>query len=972
MISTFILSLLNAIPRHHWFSLLVLFLFIPLSVFAQSGRIAGTVVDKETGEPLFSASVLVVETSTGATTDFDGKYLIKNLAPGSYTLRVSYISYATQTITGVTVLANEVTTIDVLLETESATLEEVIVSAEAVRNNEASLLRQRQKAIAFSDAISAETISSSGAGDAAAAMTKVVGASVVGGKYVYIRGLGDRYSSTHLNGVELPTSDPDRKSFQLDLFPSALLDNIVTVKTFTPDKPGTFSGGLVDVSTKDIPSNAFVSVSSSASYNTATTGSDLLLGSSSDSDWLGMDTGSRALPDAVKGLTLDQYPKEINARRDPEAARQIDQIARSFSPEMLPSVITAGINQSYSIAHGNRFDFGENSAFGYTASLSYSNTYKNYANGAGGRYELIGTDYQSTQSLDTKKEFQSDLRGSHSVDWGGLLSLTASLKGANKITFTAIRTQSGENQGRYLTGYWQDAPSAVYRTQVNAYTDRGLISYQLKGRHEFTKLNGAMIEWNASTNSNSQSQPDLRFFESQYTVRDRNGVADTVYQNPSSLYPRPIRFFRDLEEENQAFSADVTLPFDLFGNNQKFKAGVNYQTTDRIFRELRFDIYDGALSQRYTLFDGNDEAYFSNLGVVNGDYDKPVVGTYMIRASSDRSNYDADQRVNAYYAMFDLRPFDWMNLIGGVRMEDASMFVISQDPDSPSGKLDNQDLLPSVNMILNVTDEINLRFAYTNTIARPTFRELAPYTSFDFAGDNLFRGSSLVQRTLIKNLDGRIELYPASGEVLAFSVFYKWLENPIERVIDPTFGGGSSTLNETVQNVPTGRTYGFEVELRKNLGFISQALNGFNLSTNFTLVNSEVDISELEMLIIRTIQADAADTRPLFGQSPYIVNVDLSYNNPAHAFYTALSFNYFDDRLSKVTIGAAPDIYEKGYSMLNLVIGKDFGKNVSVKLTGKNLLDPFISEQATFKGVDYINYRYKEGKTFGLNVKYQF
>jgi TonB-dependent receptor len=322
--------------------------------------------------------------------------------------------------------------------------------------------------------------------------------------------------------------------------------------------------------------------------------------------------------------------------------------------------------------------------------------------------------------------------------------------------------------------------------------------------------------------------------------------------------------------------------------------------------------------------------------------------------------------------MFDLRPLDRVNLIGGVRVEDASMFVISQDPDSPTGELKNQDFLPSVNLILNLTDEINLRFAYTNTIARPTFRELAPYTSFDFAGDNLFRGSSLVQRTLIKNLDGRFELYPASGEVLAFSVFYKWLENPIERVIDPTFGGGSSTLNETVQNVPTGRTYGFEVELRKNLGFISPSLNGFNLSTNFTLVNSEVDISDLEMLIIQSVQADAEDTRPLLGQSPYIVNVDLSYNNPDWAFYTALSYNYFDDRLAKVTIGAAPDIYEKGYGSLNLVMGKDFGKNVSVKLTGRNLLDPFISEQATFKGIDYINYRYREGRTFGLSVKYQF
>ena len=954
------------------YSLLLTFVSIfvvSITSYAQSGRISGTIVDGETGDPLFSASVLVVETSSGAVADFDGNYLIKDLQPGSYTLRVSYISYATQTITDVVVIADEVTKIDIAMQTEGVNLEEVVVSAGAILNNEAGLLRQRQKAIAFSDAISAETISKSGAGDAAAAMTKVVGASVVGGKYVYVRGLGDRYSNTLLNGIELPTSDPDRKAFQLDLFPSSLLENIVTVKTFTPDKPGTFSGGLVDVSTKDIPDYRYLTISSSATFNSSTTGKDILLGTRTDNDWLGIADDSRNRPATVRALSIEDFPNSINARRDINAAQQLDMISKSFNSEMIPSLGQAAINQSYSIAHGNRFDLKDNS-IGYNASFNYSNSYKNYTDGVGGRYELIGVDYASTNELDTKKEFQSDSRGSHSVDWGALASVSAVINKTNKVTFTAIRTQSGVNQGRFLTGYWQDSPSATYRTQVNSYVDRALLSFQGRGRHEFTRLNGVQLNWNVSTNTNSQNQPDLRFFESQVSERVINGQTLTFYQNPASLFPRPSRFFRDLAENNQTLQTDLTIPFKLNELDQEIKAGYSFQATDRDFREYRYDVYEGSSTERYTEFNGDDVAYFSNLGVVNNDFENPVIGTYFLLASSERSNYDAAQDISAWYVMVNLRLTPWLNIIGGVREESIEMEVISQDPGSPEGRLNNKDLLPSINTVFSLGEKSNLRLAYTNTIARPTFRELAPYVSFDFAGDNLFRGSSIIERTLIKNLDARYELYPNSGEVISMSFFYKWLEQPIERIIDPTFGGGSSTLNETIQNVPSGNVYGVEFELRKNLGFISDNLKDFSFSSNLTFVKSEVDISDKEMIIIRTIKDDAKSTRPLLGQSPFIINLDLAYSNSENGFSSTLSYNYFDDRLSKVTIGAAPDIYEEGFGTFNIALNKEIGKYLTFKLSGKNLLNSYFKEKVTFKGQEYIYYGYKEGRSYGISVSY--
>ncbi|MDX1740195.1 MAG: carboxypeptidase-like regulatory domain-containing protein, partial [Rhodothermales bacterium] len=267
---------------------------------SETGTIVGVLVDAENGETLIGANVLIEGTTIGSTTDLDGRYTVASVPTGLHDLVFSYIGYTSQIIRNVEVLAGETTRIDLALSPEAIGMGEVVVEARALRNNESVLLRDRQKALAVSDAISAETISRSGSGDAASAMTKVTGASVVGGRYVYIRGLGDRYSSTHLNGSELPSADPDKKAFQLDMFPASLLDNIVTTKTFTPDKPGNFSGGLVNVGTKTFPEDLNVQLSVSTTYNTQTSGDDYLTYSGSDTDWLGFDSGLREIPDVLK------------------------------------------------------------------------------------------------------------------------------------------------------------------------------------------------------------------------------------------------------------------------------------------------------------------------------------------------------------------------------------------------------------------------------------------------------------------------------------------------------------------------------------------------------------------------------------------------------------------------------------------------------------------------------------------------
>ena len=380
--------------KHTLFVALLLANIISRSAHAQSttGSISGTVVDSESGETLIGVNVVLEGTLKGTATDIDGKYALKSVEPGIYTLIVSYISFTTQRITGVEIKAGETVQMDIILNPETEFLDEIVVTAEVVLDNEAGLLKQRQKSISFSDAISAESIARSGAGDAAGAMKKVVGASVVGGKYVYVRGLGDRYSSSHLNGVELPSADPDKKSFQFDIFPSSLLENIITIKTFTPDKPGNFSGGLVDVYTKDFPEQRTFSVSFSGGYNALASGKNGFLSTAGSTDYLAKDDGTRAVPQPILDYLLDpefELPSSSSARFITEDAYLLDDFSSHFNNEMAPKITTLPYNFGGSIAYGDQFELLGN-PLGYTMSLTYNQSSSNYSNGQLGRWQLIG------------------------------------------------------------------------------------------------------------------------------------------------------------------------------------------------------------------------------------------------------------------------------------------------------------------------------------------------------------------------------------------------------------------------------------------------------------------------------------------------------------------------------------------------------------------------------------------------------
>ena len=942
-------------------------------VNAQKGKINGTVIDNSSGEPLISATVSITGTTRGVVTDLDGKYNLENIDAGLYSITVSYITYTLKTITDVRVTSGETTVLNIALDPEVNELSEVVVSAESILNNDAALLRYRQKSIAFTDALSAESISRSGGSDAASAMKKVTGATVVGGKYVYVRGLGDRYSTTQLNGLELPTSDPDKKAFQLDLFPSHLLENIITLKTFTADKPGNFSGGLVDISTKGIPDDLYVTLSFKQGFNTQSSFTDILMGEKSDTDWFGMDSGYRHEPGSVASRNTSDFPSETKARFDSEVAQDLDLIAKSFNSPFLPDYVSVGLNQSYSFGLGNRHYLNDKIQLGYSANYSYSMNNSSYTNGRNSRFELLGK-YEESEVLSPSLDL-NDIKGSQAVDWGFLGSFGLIIGSFNKINFNYLKTQSGENTGRYLTGYWEqfNSDDIEYRSRVNQYIERDLQSFQLSGDHSFSILKDMRLDWNSAIQTNGQEQPDLRFIASEARmIRDNNGViVDTLLGNPNSQFPRPARFFRDLNENKYSGTVDLTIPLNFGSRTLKFKTGGLYEYTERDFRERRYEYQQGR-GFNLTQF-GSESEYLNSVGVIGYDNrDRAQIGNYIVSATTDRSSYDASQTIQAGYAMFDLDVTRSLKLASGLRYEMTDLRSTSRDSTLNDtdrfGKIKQNDLLPSVILIYTASEKVIFRSAFSRTLARPTFREMSPYVSFDFIGDNLFRGNANLERTLISNYDLRWEWYPGSAEMISASVFYKDMENPLERVLRFDISQNA----ESIQNVEKGKVYGFEFEIRKNLGNLLDALKTVDITANYAWVQSEVNIPEAELIQSRQTQENPETTRQLAGQSPYVINFDIAYYNPKYAFSTNLSFNTFGDRLSRVTQGSAPDVYERSYNTLNASFQKNIGNNISLSLSASNILDPNVTYSQQFKEQEYIYQQYKTGSTYSLGIKYSF
>jgi hypothetical protein len=933
-------------------SSLVVFIltFSSLTMFAQNGTVRGTVLDAEYGDPLIGAYVEKAGSGSGTITDMDGTFELK-LSPGSHVITFQYEGYELVKKT-VEVEIDKITLVEVSLGESQEVLDEAVVKAKRVTNTANALIVMKQKSAVVFDGIAAEQMSKQAESNAAGALTRVTGVSVEGGKYVYVRGLGDRYSKTVLNGSEVPSLDPERNSVQMDLFPSNIIDNLQVFKSFSPELPGDFSGGLINIETKEFPSDFFVNFSASTGFNTQSTlNKNFLSYQGSKTDWLGFDNGFRDMPEAAKDHTIP-YLHQDNAT--------LQQQGQSFNNIMTTQTKQSGINQNYSFSIGDQKSIKER-PFGYYLGLSYRKSFSYYDNGEVGRYNAVSRSLLNPQFL------LNDQQGSEQVTTGIFGNIHYKMNRNNKIGLTIMRNQSGNSVARILEGQWAEDGSVsedhIFVSQSLQYLGRTMNNALLKGQHILNDKKHE-VNWSSSTTLSNQDEPDLRFVAYDYVV-DEGG--NKRYRIQKNAYDLPARYYREMKELNWHSKLEYKIPFATrIDDKSAFKLGISYLLKNRTFDEKRISYFET------DHFDGNLVDFFSPANMDITPYPANNASTFIIPFEGDDliNSYTGRQNLIAGFAQVDVPLFiPNLRFNGGLRVESTDISVSSKDVRQQKGQLQNIDLLPALNFVYKMEkDEIlsNLRVAYSRTVARPTFRELAPFSSFFFTGDFVLVGNPELVRSRIQNFDFRYEIFPKHGEYFSASAFYKTFENPIEKTSNPI----ASNTEITFTNVGDANLLGIEMELNKDLGFIHRSLEDFKLGWNGSLIRSEVKIDSLEYSVRSEIDNNARKTRPMYSQSPYILNTYLSYSNDSIGLDINLSYNVFGKRLALVSQGELPDVYEMPRPSLDFSIFQQVNEKIKLSFTAKNLLNPATRFVHSYAGQDYTYSSMKQGLSFGFGLKY--
>lgn len=916
--------------------------------FGQTGVLRGKITDAETGEELIGASVMVMGSYTGASADLDGNYSIPDIPAGKINIKCSYISYETQIINDVIINPGKVTILNIKLKSVSVGLNEVVVSAKAVRNTESALLTMQKKSAGVIEGISSQEMMKTGDSDAAGAVKRLPGISVEGGKYVYVRGLGDRYSKTTLNGAEIPSLDPERNTVQMDIFPTNAIENMIVYKSFTPDL-NTFTGGLIDIRTKDFPEQLTVNFSVTLGYNTQSSfNKEFLSYEGGKTDWIGFDDGIRNFP--VKPEDIPLYPSD----RD-----EIDKVTMSFNKIMAPEVKSSFLNQKYAFSIGNQTtlfgkQLGFNVGFVYKKDLNYFN------DGHRGIFKL--TDANAT-TLNEEQSF-TETNGNEETLLGGLANINYKFNSNNKIGYVLLYNHSGAKSAIYNEGERaSDEIGMILQSRELGFVERSILANQLKGEHFLEKAGNLKIDWIVSFTTSNQQEPDLRFFTNSYYPENEPGHQ---YEVSPSKYKVPSRYRRTMDESNMDNKLNFELPFTFIGAKSKFKFGGAYDYKYRDFNESKIDY-----KSQVQYYNGDIPYYFSdqNIGQNFPTYDpvtKSNYGLYVQNATDLRNSYYGSQHVIAGYAMVDMPVAEKLRVVAGVRYEENHMVTESKKADIDKGELNDHDFLPALNLTWSVVDNMNLRFNYTRTLSRPTFREIAPFASFSPVAPTIV-GNPNLKRTLIDNIDFKWEYFMRPGEVISAGLFYKSFINPIEMVDNPV----AANPEISFQNVDQAKVYGVELDLNKKLDFVN-FLKDFSLGVNFSYIYSEVAIDSVELEAIHAVDPGHPGTRQLFGQAPYIVNALLSYDNKKIGFSSNLVFNMVGKRIALVTKGGTPEVFEQPLPKLDFNASQKINDHFSIGIKAKNLLNSLFSQTYSYKGVQYPFYQYTTGRLFEVKFSYHF
>ncbi|MBN1610683.1 MAG: TonB-dependent receptor [Polyangiaceae bacterium] len=924
------------------------------------GVVWGVVTDTELHEPLIEAAVLVSGTSFQTITDLDGRYRLE-LPPGTYTLRFLYELHRPARLVKVVVRRGRVYRHDMILEPEEGAEDVIVVEAEVEQSSVEGQMLNRQRSTAVADSVGRTEIAKSADSNAAQAAQRVVGASVEGGRFVYVRGLGERYTNGLLNGAPLPSPEPDRAAVPLDLFPSQVLESVSINKTFTPDMPADFAGGSVNVQTREIPSKPLFSASAAVGYDTAATFRDRPSHRGSSTDGLGFDSGMRALPREVPSDTLVD---EGQTRPDgtPITDEDTIRIGRAMNTYMSPTQSFTPPNHSFGVVAGQGWQIGHESRLGAIASLNYGRSFE--------RQKGVERVYQLNASGELTKfvDYHFD-SGTDKVRWGAMGSLTYELSASHQLKLIGLHSQLSDNGAESYEGF-NAYHSADYHNDRLVFTSKALDFGELSGRHRFDVLNRGTFDWNAALSSARRNEPNTRDVVYQWnTVREAWSYIDA---SDSGRH-----FFAKQSEVAKGGGLNWTQPLTRGEPESRVKLGTAALLKNREFRARRFAFRQNARAARDPDFycEGRefDPACSDKLFVPSN------IGSilHFVEGTEPTDAYDAALDVYSAYAMGDVALSRTVRLMAGGRLEVTRQSVDPMDQLRLAQQVEGTEAvrgadlkdstwLPAVSLVYSATPKSKLRVAASQTLARPQLRELAPFAFSNYFGGRVEAGNPDLTLSHITNLDTRFEYFPTLGEVLATTVFFKYIKDPIERVIVP---GDPGTL--TYRNSPHATLIGVELEARRKLDLLDEALRDFTVIANLTLSRSRVGVEQTGS-DVTGLGFMTSVSRPMMLHAPWVLNLALDYANQKLGFGARVLYNVTGPRIVDIGTLGVPDEYIQPSHSIDLALTQDLTERLKAKLTVEDLLNTDMVVTVGSKRSGEVARRVSEGTVFVLGVGYTY
>ena len=923
----------------------LLCLLIAGSAFA-GGKITGTVSDGSSSETLIGVSVSLrtpggEKNIAGSMTDIDGNFTFE-AAAGTYELEVSYMGFQPKIVTDVIVKEGATTTVPVVLsEQKNNDLDEIVIRTSANKESINTLYSMQKNAMAVSDGISADVIKRSPDRSTGEALKRVSGTTIQDGKFVIVRGLSDRYNTALVDDAILPSTEPNRKAFSFDIIPASMIDNIIITKSATPDLPGDFAGGVINIITKEVPDENYNNISIGTSFNTVSTGKTFKSGYRSPTDFLGFDNGARQLhPNFPTTEGVNSIPQNKPYQSVPYLkALNNDFTVREHTA--LPAInLQAGMGRVFNLKNNNRF--------GLTAAVTYNHS------------ENIKRDL--TRQYDNYD--YNDNSYNYSTNLGALLNL-GYYTNKSKISLKTFYNRIFDDNFLYREGRNYSSSKDI-RYYAYDLIQKSLFKTTLSGEHQVGS-GQSKLSWLVSYNYITNNQPDQRKVSFYEGANPSEYIADVT-----TLGKANNRLFSNLNETVLNGGLNYLVPFK-FLNKSSFKVGAFAQYRHRDFQNR----YLGAVAdvfneQTDAVIRRPIETLFANDAINNNVYalvDQTGVG----------DDYGATATNMGGYAMLDNKVTDNFRIVWGARLESYNISLSTKEKQEVDKRW--TDILPSANLTYSLSDKSNLRGSYFRSVVRPELREMANLGYYDYELSANITGNPELQRTLINNIDLRYEWFMKPGEIFSASVFYKDFSNTLENQV---YGAGSGYDIKPV-NFQKGTNIGLELELRKKLDFIAENSFFKNLTyyANIALIKSSVDVDSLY------IRGKMVTERPLTGQAPVVINTSLGYTSDNGKLNMNVLYNRVGQRLTFIGQDRFGIVYEAPRNLLDFQVSYAVSKRSEFRLNVKDILNNPVrlyfdqdddkkfsgsafKEGKIVEGQDWIMQEFKPGTSFSLSYSYKF